>query len=143
LIRAKAEHIDHKHRQLTLIGKRNKQRTISLKPMAGYEFFKAIPAYLGSPFLFWHDEGEKYSTFPQQFWRKINREIVPYAKANGVDFRPFRFHDLRHLHAIEFLKSRSGTSMNSNTGLGIRAFYLLRGSGDTSLSTACCYGRMP
>jgi integrase/recombinase XerD len=109
LIRAKAEHIDHKHRQLTLIGKRNKQRTISLKPMAGYEFFKAIPAYLGSPFLFWHDEGEKYSTFPQQFWRKINREIVPYAKANGVDFRPFRFHDLRHLHAIEFLKSRSGT----------------------------------
>jgi hypothetical protein len=63
--------------------------------MAGYEFFKAIPAYLGSPFLFWHEEGEKYSTFPQQFWRKINREIVPYAKANSVDFRPFRFHDLR------------------------------------------------
>jgi integrase/recombinase XerD len=57
LIRAKAEHVDHKHKQLTLIGKRNKQRTISLKPMGGYECFKAIPAYLGSPYLFWHDEG--------------------------------------------------------------------------------------
>jgi integrase/recombinase XerD len=59
--------------------------------------------------MFWHDEGKKYETFPQQFWRKVNKEIVPYAKANGIDFRPFRLHDLRHLHAIEFLKSRSGT----------------------------------
>jgi integrase/recombinase XerD len=109
LIRAKAEHIDHKHRTLTLIGKRNKQRTITLEPMGGYEFFKAIPAYVSSPYLFWHDEGAKYETFPQQFWRKVHKEIVPYAKANGIDFRPFRFHDLRHLHAVEFLKSRSGT----------------------------------
>ena len=93
--------------------------------MAGYEFFKAIPAYLGSPFLFWHEEGEKYSTFPQQFWRKINREIVPYAKAKGVDFRPFRFHDLRHLHAIEFLKSRSGTIHELKHRLGHSSITLL------------------
>ncbi len=118
LVRAKTEHVDHKHRQLTLIGKGNKQRTISLEPMDGYAFFSGLPAYIGKgkdgtatrlPYLFWHDEGQKYETFAQQFWRKVRKEIVPWAKENGIDFRPFKFHSLRHLHAIEFLKKRCGT----------------------------------
>jgi integrase len=29
---------------------------------------------------------------------------VAWAKKNKIDFRPFRFHDLRHLHAGNWLK---------------------------------------
>jgi len=32
-----------------------------------------------------------------------------WAKAGGVDFQPFTFHSLRRRHAIEFLRSRTGT----------------------------------
>lgn len=37
-----------------------------------------------------------------------SKAIARWAKANGVDFRPFTFHSLRHWHAIEFLRSRTG-----------------------------------
>jgi integrase/recombinase XerD len=35
----------------------------------------------------------------------VVRRTATWAKANGIAFRPFRFHDLRHYRAVEFLKS--------------------------------------
>jgi integrase/recombinase XerD len=104
LAKAKRIDIDHAHRQLTVIGKRNKLRVIDLTPFDGYESFSALPAYVGKPFLFWHDEGERYSSFAPTFHKLMNRTEV-WAKANEVEFRRFAFHHLRHRHAVDWLKS--------------------------------------
>jgi integrase/recombinase XerD len=103
LLKARREHIDHDRRQFTLIGKRNKRRTIDLEPFGGHDLISALPSFAGSPLLFWHSDGESYKNFASQF-RDITRRTIKWAKANGVAFRPFRFHDLRHLHAVNWLK---------------------------------------
>jgi len=53
LAKAKRIDIDHGRKQMTIIGKRNKLRVIDLAPFDGYQFFAALPAYVGKPFLFW------------------------------------------------------------------------------------------
>ena len=104
LLRSRRDDIDHHRRQLTVTGKRNKRRTLDLDPFEGYDLLHALPAYVGSPLLFWHSDGESYKNFASQF-AAIVRRAAKWATANGVEFRPFRFHDLRHWHAVQWLKS--------------------------------------
>lgn len=103
LLKARRDAIDHSRRQMTLIGKRRKLRVITLKP-ADCEMMCSLPAYAGKPLLFWHGKGEDYKNFASQF-AAIVKHTAAWAAENGVDFRPFRFHDLRHLHAVEWLKN--------------------------------------
>lgn len=103
LLRAKRGDVDHERRQLNLIGKGGKRRCISLDPLEGYRLVSALPPYVGKPWLFWHSDGENYKNFASQFAAIVNRTAM-WAKTNGVDFRRFRFHDLRHLHSVEYLK---------------------------------------
>jgi integrase/recombinase XerD len=87
---------------------------IDLAPFDGYQSFEALPAYVGrdrktgkskaSPFLFWHDEGERYASFAPTFNKLVNR-VEERAKENGVEFQRFCFHHLRHRHAVDWLKS--------------------------------------
>jgi integrase/recombinase XerD len=132
LVKAQRGDIDHERKQFTLVGKRNKRRTIEVDAFGGYEALTAIPAYAKSTNLIWHDAGEQYSTFPQQFFR-LTKETAKWAKANDVDFRKFTFHALRHLHAITFLKSgrpihalkeRLGHTSVATTERYLRAGYL-------------------
>ena len=104
LLAARREDIDHQRRQLTLLGKRSKRRSIDLDPFGGYELIRALPSNMTTPLLFWHSAGESYKNFASQFSAIVDR-AAQWAKENGVEFRPFRFHDLRHLHAINWLKS--------------------------------------
>lgn len=97
---ARRQHLDHARRQLTVIGKGNKLRTIELDPFGAYDLFARLPAFVGSPFLFWHDAGEPYRNASSRF-RGFVRELA----AADPKFARFRFHDLRHLHAVEWLKS--------------------------------------
>jgi integrase/recombinase XerD len=103
LLKARREHIDHERRQMTLIGKGRKLRVISLDPYGGYEMICGIPAYAHSPLLFWHSKGQAYKNFASQFAAIVARTAV-WATEAGLDFRSFRFHDLRHLHAVNWLK---------------------------------------
>jgi integrase/recombinase XerD len=103
LLKAQRDRIDHERRQLTIIGKGNKQRVIDLDPFGGYALISALPAYAGKPLLFWHSEGESYKNFAGNFHRTI-QQTAAWAKDNDVEFRPFRFHDLRHWHAVQWLK---------------------------------------
>jgi integrase/recombinase XerD len=105
LLSAKREHVDHARRQITLYKtKRNKPRTIDLEPLGGYLLIQSLPTYVGSPLLFWHSNGQPYRNFSSQFAGVVAR-AREWAVANGAEFRRFRFHDLRHLHAVEFLKA--------------------------------------
>jgi integrase/recombinase XerD len=107
LFTAHPNQIDHDRRQMMLVGKgRNgtkKTRVIDLEPFRGYELVCALPAYVRSPFMFWHSDGQNYKNFASQFAAIVGRTDA-WAKANGIAFRPFRFHDLRHLHAVNWLK---------------------------------------
>lgn len=131
-LRARREDVDHNRRQLTVTGKRNKRRTIALDPFEGYDMLRALPAYVGSPLLFWHSAGESYKNFASQFAAIVSRTAVGAAD-QGIDFRPFRFHDLRHWHAVHWLKSgrsiyalqqRLGHASVKTTEVYLRAGYL-------------------
>jgi integrase/recombinase XerD len=126
LAKAKRVDLDRARKQLTVVGKRNKLRVIDLVPFEGYEFLTALPAFVGKPFLFWHDKGEPYASFAPTFNKLMNR-VDAWAKANGVEFRRFKFHHLRHRHAVDWLKSG-------------RDIYTLQGRlGHTSVKTTEMY----
>jgi integrase/recombinase XerD len=100
LVKSKHAHLNHARQEFTVIGKRNKLRTISLKPFGGYEVFRSLPPALGGAWIFWHDNGQSYANVSSRF-RALTLDLVRCHN----DYRPFRFHDLRHLHAVEWLQS--------------------------------------
>jgi integrase/recombinase XerD len=118
LVTLKREQIDHARQQLVIVGKGAKRRVVDLRVMNAYALIAALPVYVGSPFLFWHDKGEPYRNASSNFANNVTNATVEWAKANGVEFRSFRFHDLRHWHAIEFLKAGWGTIYDLKQRLG-------------------------
>ncbi len=54
---------------------------------------------LNSAYLFWHGEGDRYHRVSNQFCSIVKRA----AKLNP-GFKPFRFHDLRHWFAVDYLR---------------------------------------
>lgn len=106
LAKAKWSQVDLSANRLTVIGKGGKTRAINLEPFGGTEVFASLPRGVGDAPLFWHDKRRPYSTVASRF----NFRIRQLEKRHS-DFRRFRFHDLRHLHAVEWL--RSGRSIYS------------------------------
>jgi integrase/recombinase XerD len=131
LVKSTSDHVDRNRQQLTVTGKRGKTRTIDISVYDGLYIFTKVPAYVGSKVLFWHGEGKAYRNFASHFCRLqwsifceyydaahgtndatrpsrlslLNYENEP-DRPGWVDigFRRFRFHDLRHLHAVQWLK---------------------------------------
>lgn len=109
---------DHASRQLTLIGKRNKLRVIDLVDGGddfGFALLSRLPVTIEAKWLFWYRDvklkraGRKpqvrrYAQISSNFGRLVE-SVAREAQKQDQDFRPFRFHDLRHLHAVEWLKS--------------------------------------
>jgi integrase/recombinase XerD len=87
---------------LEVIGKGNKRRTIQLSEAATAHIDGTVRV-LGSELIFCTPQGTKWSS-PASYFVKIRDRV---AKANK-DFKPFRFHDLRHLWAVEALRGGMG-----------------------------------
>lgn len=104
LVYGRRAQLDHTRKQLTLKGKGNKLRVIDLDQWGYEEIFKSLPAALGSAYLFWHHQGEPYKTVSGQF-RVLVASVAKQAQKQEQDFRRFRLHDLRHRHAVDWLKS--------------------------------------
>lgn len=111
LVTAERGNLDHVRRQLTVRGKGNRIRVIALDDET-YERLRVLPAAIGCKWLFWHDDGEPYRNVSSRFAAIVKAEYKAAQKAaqaigNDKDpgFRPFRFHDLRHRHAVDWLKS--------------------------------------
>jgi integrase/recombinase XerD len=121
LLWAQRSHIDIARRQMTLVGKGNKLRVIDLDPYHGLKFLIALPAYSEAPsrYLFWHGDGKPYAkgSFKGNF-KKFMKATAKWAKENGIDFRQFRFHDLRHHHAVHYLKDGCGSIYDLQLRLG-------------------------
>lgn len=110
LVYAERRHFDRARRQLTVIGKGNKLRTIDLDP-ATATMIARLPACIGCRYLFWQGEGEPLAWTYSRFRDLVAAELDAAQKAaqdQGVerpDFERFTFHHLRHRFAVDWLKS--------------------------------------
>jgi integrase/recombinase XerD len=116
--KAERSHLDRAGKQLTVIGKGNKRRVIALVDGAddfGLQLLCGLPAAIETRALFWHrpPKGKRglgdpaarpYRQISTNF-RRIVEATAKQAQKQDQDFRPFRFHDLRHVHAVNWLKS--------------------------------------
>lgn len=98
---------------ITIRGKRNKLRVIPYSRKAR-KIIERQPAYIGSPYVFWHSAGERWKS-PSSRFGDIRRRVARKA-AHG--FQGFRFHDLRHLYAVEYLKAGKGSLYDLQQLLG-------------------------
>lgn len=74
------------------------------------------PAHIASDVVFWHHDGQRYHNVSSQFGRVRRRAI----KAGAVK-RPFKFHDLRHLYAVEYLRAPGNNIYDLQHNLGHRS----------------------
>jgi hypothetical protein len=54
-------------------------RSGALEPFEGYELLRALPAYVGSPLLFWHSAGESCKELRQP----VRRHRAPHRQGGG------------------------------------------------------------
>lgn len=101
---------------ITFVGKRNKMRTIPLTPKARQIVERQVP-FITSDYVFWHGDGQRWSS-PASRFGDIRRRVARKAAQAGQEFRGFRFHDLRHLYAVEFLRQRRGSLYDLQQLLG-------------------------
>jgi integrase/recombinase XerD len=103
LAKAQRRLLDRERRQLTIRRKGNEIRTISL-PGAAWAVMSAIPAHLTGPWLFWHGNGEPYRNVAARF-HELVKAAQKAAQREGIEFRPFTFHHLRHYYSVMYLKN--------------------------------------
>lgn len=140
LANGRRSNLDQSRRQLTIIGKRNKLRVVDLEDGGedfGFALLSSLPISMETDALFWHrlPKGKRaknepavrrYTTVSTNFAR-IVRATAKQAQIQEQAFRPFTFHDLRHLHAVEWLKS------------GRSIYVLQKRLGHTSIKTTEMY----
>jgi integrase/recombinase XerD len=101
LVSAKRTAFADNKRQLTVVGKRNKMRTIDLSDAALAVLRRA--ASDGSEWLFSHD-GLKYKQVSSR-WRNLCDGSAGNAGPDNDGVTPFPFHNLRHRYAVDYLKT--------------------------------------
>lgn len=72
---------------------------------------EGTPRRLNCPWVFWHDDGQPFVIKSQ------HRDLMARAVAGGVIKRRYRFHDLRHWYAVDYLR-RGGTVYDLQQILG-------------------------
>jgi integrase/recombinase XerD len=79
--------------------------------------FESQPRHLFSTLVFWTGEdGSEMKNVPSRF-RTIVARVERDCRAERIPFTPFRFHDLRHWFAVEYLK-RGGSIYHLQKILG-------------------------
>lgn len=102
--------------EITITGKRNKRRVIPLTKKA-LRIIERQAQRMGSPFVFYHSNGERWSS-PSARFGAIRRRAEKAARKAAQDFTGFRFHDLRHLFAVEYLQAKRGSLYDLQMLLG-------------------------
>lgn len=82
--------------------KTSRARSVPLDERALGTYAGTVP-YIGSPYVFWHHNGQRYGNVSSRF-ALITKRVEAAAKKAGKSFRRFRFHDLRHWYAVDYLR---------------------------------------
>lgn len=94
IVTLKHPQVDLSRPSLTLYKtKGGKPRAIDLSVGAAGTI-SGTPRHLHSPFVFWHGNGEPYLNFASNYAEQRRKHNIP-----------FRFHDLRHKYAVDYLKN--------------------------------------
>jgi integrase/recombinase XerD len=101
LVSAKRSQFSDNKRQLTVVGKRNKMRTIDLSD-AAFEVVRRA-ASDSADWLFSHG-GMKYRQVSSR-WRNLCDGSAGKAGPDNDGVIPFPFHNLRHRYAVDYLKT--------------------------------------
>lgn len=95
-------------------GDRVRQVVLSARAL---EIIGRQPRFLKSTFVFWRGDGQRFKNVAAQFYATVER-VARKAARDGREFKRFRFHDLRHLFAVTFLRERRGTIYDLQQILG-------------------------
>lgn len=106
LVTARWRDYDAVRSTLRVVGKGNKSRVISLRPTPlkdAVGFFRSLPRAAKSDLIFCKPDGTPFSQAASDFTH-IRRSVIASANKEHRRFERFRFHDLRHLFAVEALR---------------------------------------
>jgi integrase/recombinase XerD len=116
--------IDEVARTVTIRGKGGRIRVIPLTP-AMHAIWRRQPRHIKSAFVFWHGNGARWTSPGSRFADVVRATAARVARAGtqpgarpAPAFVPYRFHDLRHLNAVEYLRARKGTLYDLQRLLG-------------------------
>jgi integrase/recombinase XerD len=101
---------------ITIYGKRNRLRVIPYTRKAR-QIAERQARHIKSPYVFYHGDGERWKS-PASRFGNIRRGVARKAAQASIGFTGFRFHDLRHLYAVEYLKARKGSLYDLQQLLG-------------------------
>lgn len=101
---------------ITIVGKRGRLRVIPYTPTAR-RIVARQAQFIGSAYVFHHTDGRRWSS-PSSRFGDIRRGVAKAAQKAAQEFHPFRFHDLRHLFAVEYLKAGKGSLYDLQQLLG-------------------------
>ena len=87
---------------LEVVGKGRKRRVIRLYPEAVALIEKQVRV-LGSDLIFCSEDGRQFRD-PATMFSHLRRAVIYRAEKEGRTVQRFRFHDLRHLFAVEALR---------------------------------------
>lgn len=120
------DRIDRRRMALTLEQtKGNAVRQVPLNAKA-VEIISRQPRHFRSRWVFWHGNGDRFHNVDSGFYALVSR-VARKAAQSGCDFRRFRFHDLRHLFAVDFLRLGKGTIYDLQSILGHRSIKTTEG----------------
>jgi integrase/recombinase XerD len=108
--------VDVKSGTITIQGKGSRIRVIPLSPLAA-AIAARQPRHIKGRWVFWHDGGKRW-TSPGSRFGDVRRRVAQKATQAGAPFDSYRFHDLRHLYAVEYLRNRRGTIYDLQRLLG-------------------------
>lgn len=109
----KHQQIDRARMAISLtVTKGRRPREVPISPEA-LAVIDRQAQFLRSPFVFWRGSGERFKNVGAQFYATVKR-----VARKGAQVRPFRFHDLRHLFAVEYLREGRGSIYDLQQTLG-------------------------
>lgn len=103
LVYAERRNLDLARKQISVVGKGNKLRTIGLDDDI-CEILRLLPARINCKWLFWHRDGQPLRWIANRFRTLVGVEAKA-AQKTAQEFRRFTFHHLRHRHAVDWLKA--------------------------------------
>ena len=110
------DRVDRQRMAATLENTKSGVREVPLSTRA-IEIIDRQPRHFKSKFVFWRGNGERFRNVDSQFYA-TTRRLAQKAAREGRVFTRFRFHDFRHLYAVEFLRQRKGTLYDLQQNLG-------------------------
>lgn len=93
---------------------RVRQVTLTAKAL---EIIDRQPRHFKKRWVFWRGDGQRYREVHSEFFAKVSR-VAQKATREERDFQRFRFHDLRHLFAVRYLRDRRGSIYDLQQELG-------------------------